>query len=121
VTDYAEEIHTLVGNLDQGQSSGAAAILSQLALHLAEFLSVHQRILYESENELWSVVADAMGEAYARGQEIALGVVEASLEDAARAAMDLFGMAAAQTAHLLDETQRAVVAHACKLAGRPLE
>ena len=101
--------------------SGAAAILSQLALHLAGFLSVHHRILYESENELWSEVADATGEDYARRQEIALGVVGTSLEEAARAAMDLFGMAAAQTAHLLDETQRAVVAHACKLAGRPLD
>jgi hypothetical protein len=61
-----------------------------------------------------------MGKEYARRQDLALGVVEASLEEAARAAMDLFGLAAAQTAHLLDDTQRAVVAHACELAGRPL-
>jgi hypothetical protein len=120
VTDYAEEIHTLIGNLDQEQISGAAAIRSQLALHLAEFLSVHHRILYESENELWDEVAEAMGPDYEARQRVALGIEGSSLEESARAAMDLFGIAAAQTAHLLDDTQRAVVAHACELAGRPL-
>ena len=120
VTDYAEEIHTLVGNLDQDQRSGAAAIRSQLAMHLAQFLSVHHRVLYESENDLWDMVAEAMGAEYAQRQNVALGLEVASLEESSRAALDLFAIAAAKTHHLLDETQRAVVAHACGLAGRPL-
>jgi predicted nucleotidyltransferase len=120
VTEYAEEVHTLVGNLDQEQLSGAAAIRSQLALHLAQYLAVHRRVLYESENVLWEKVAEAMGEEYARNQSVALGLEAVSLEDSCRAALDLFGQAAADTADLLDETQREVVAYACKLAGHPL-
>jgi predicted nucleotidyltransferase len=36
VTDFAEEVHTLIGNLDMDQLSGAAAIRSQLAMNLAQ-------------------------------------------------------------------------------------
>lgn len=120
ITEYAEEVHTLVGNLDQEQLSGAAAIRSQLALHLAQYLAVHHRILYESENVLWEKVAEAMGSEYERSQDLALGVTEASLNESSRAALDLFGAAAADTVDLLDDVQRSVVEHACKLAGHPL-
>jgi predicted nucleotidyltransferase len=120
ITEYAEEVHTLVGNLDQKQLSGAAAIRSQLALHLAQYLAVHRRILYESENVLWEKVAEAMGDEYARNQSVALGLEPVSLEDSCRAALDLFGVAAADSADLLDDTQRQVVAYACELAGHPL-
>jgi Nucleotidyltransferase domain len=120
VTDYAEEVHTLIGNLDMNQLSGAAAIRSQLALHLAEFLSVHHRILYETENALWDRVAEKMGERYASAQELALGVSQAPLEKSCDATLELFGIAAADTAALLDDTQREIVVHACKLGGHPL-
>ncbi len=120
ITEYAEEVHTLIGNLDQHQLSGAAAIRSELVLHLAQYLAVHHRILYESENVLWEEVAKAMGDEYGENQSLALGLTEAPFEDSCRAALDLFGAAAADTADLLDDTQRAVVAHACKLAGHPL-
>lgn len=120
VTDYAEEVHTLVSNLDQNAREAAAAIASQLALHVAKFLSVHHRLLYESENDLWEMVADVMGDEYSHDQDLALGVDKATLEEASEAALRLFGMAAAETAPLLDDTQRAVVEHACRLAGHPL-
>ncbi len=120
VTDYAEEVHTLVSNLEQDEREAAAAITSQLALHTAKFLSVHHRLLYESENDLWTMVAEVMGHEYAHDQDLALGVEAASLEEASDAALRLFGMAAAETAPLLDDTQRGVVEHACRLAGHPL-
>ncbi len=120
ITDYAEEVHTLVGNLDMNQLSGAAAVRSQLALHLAQVLSVHKRILYETENDLWDCVAEAMGELYAGAQELALGVKETSLKESCDATLELYGIAAAAARRLLSDTQRDVVAHACKLAGHPL-
>jgi predicted nucleotidyltransferase len=120
VTDYAEEVHTLVSNLDQDSREAAAAIASQLALHVAKFLSVHHRLLYESENDLWEMVAGVMGDEYSHDQDLALGVEKVTLEEAADAALRLFGMAAAETAHLLNDTQREVVEHACRLAGHPL-
>jgi len=120
VTDYAEEVHTLIGNLDMDQLSGAAAIRSQLALHLAQVLSVHRRLLYETENELWDRVADEMGSGYAAAQELALGVKEASLKESCDATFELFGIAAADVRDLLSDTQEEIVAHACRLAGHPL-
>lgn len=115
VTDYAEEVHTLVSNAERSRSEAAAAIRSQLAMHVAKFLAVRHRLLYESENELWAQVAGVMGDDYTRLQRIALGVVAAPLERACQAALDLFGIAARDTIGLLDDTQRAVVEHATSL------
>jgi predicted nucleotidyltransferase len=120
ITEYAEEVHTLIGNLEQELLSGAAAIRSQLALHLAQYLAVHHRILYESENVLWEKVAEVMGDDYAVNQSLALGLTEGPFEKSSRAALDLFGAAAADTVDVLDDVQREVVAHACELAGHPL-
>jgi hypothetical protein len=118
ITDYAEEVHTLIGNIDMDQRSGAAAIRSQLALHLAHFLSVHHRILYESENDLWDLVAEAMGEQWAELQSAALGIEGAGLEESCRASLELFSIAADTVDDLLDDRQREIVAHATKLAKR---
>jgi predicted nucleotidyltransferase len=120
ITEYAEEVHTLIGNLEQEQLSGAAAIRSQLVLHLAQYLAVHHRILYESENVLWEKIAEVMGDDYAANQSLALGLTEGPFEKSCLAALDLFGAAAVDTADVLDDVQREVVAHACKLAGHPL-
>ncbi|MFP5351365.1 MAG: nucleotidyltransferase domain-containing protein [Actinomycetota bacterium] len=120
VTEYAEEIHTLLGNFEDDKPSAAAAERSQLAMHLAQVMSVHKRIEYESENDLWDLVAEAMGGRYGELQSKALAESEISLEDSAAAARQLFAIAAAEMRDLLDDDQRAVVAHACEIAGYPL-
>jgi predicted nucleotidyltransferase len=118
ITDYAEEVHTLIGNLDMDQVSGAAAIRSQLALHLAHVLAVHHRILYASENDLWDRVAERMGRSYADSQNKALGVEGDSFAAGCSAALQLFVTAADVVESLLDDRQRAIVTHARKLAVR---
>jgi hypothetical protein len=120
MTEYAEEVHTLIGNLDMGQRSGAAGIRSELAADLAGFLAVYHHILYESENDLWELVADAQGERWRGLQDVALGVQSTTLEQSSKAALDLFTLAASTTRDLLDESQREVVDYACKLAARSL-
>ena len=119
VTDYAEEIHTLVKGLDEKNDFAAAAERSQIAMNLVQFLSVHRRLLYESENDLWDDVADEMGEHWADLQRTAL-VADSDLRTSSRAAMDMFLLAAHDVRDLLDDTQREVVAHACELAGGSL-
>jgi predicted nucleotidyltransferase len=116
ITDYAEEVHTLIGNLEMKQLSGAAAIRSQLALHLAQVLAVHHRILYESENDLWDRVAEEMGPAWAETQKTALGLRGDSFDDSCNASLQLFLTAARAVGHLLDDRQRAIVDHATGLA-----
>lgn len=120
ITELAEEIHTILGNREQDKPAAAAAERSQVAMGLAETLSVHKRIAYESENELWDLVAEAMGGRYGELQQKSLPLREITLKDSLGAVMQLFAIAAADTQHLLDEEQHAVVARACELAGYPL-
>jgi hypothetical protein len=121
ITELAEEIHTVIGNLLQDKPAAAAAERSQLAMGLAHLLSVHRRIPYESENDLWDLVAEAMGADYADLQERALAQDRVELRAGVDAALEMFGRAAAETRSLLDRDQSEVVAHACEIAGHPLD
>jgi hypothetical protein len=116
MTLLAEEIHTLLGNLDQGQESGAAAIRSQIALDLAKVLSVHEKILYGSENDLWKLVGEAVGPEYTKVQAIALGLEGDDFKESCTATFRLFELAVDRTRSLLDRRQGEVVDHALKLA-----
>jgi len=118
--ELAEEIHTVLGNLEQDKPAAAAAERSQIAMGLAQALSVHKRIAYESENDLWDLVADAMGGRYGELQSKSLAQDDITLKDSLGAVMQLFAIGAAETQHLLNDEQRAVVARACELAGYPL-
>lgn len=120
ITGYAEEVHKLVGNLALRRPSVAAVQRSILALRMAPLLAVRHRILYETENRLWDLVAARMGSRWRRSQVAALGIGGESLSRSCRAALALYALAAADVASLLDRRQRHVVAHACALAGRPL-
>ena len=120
ITELAEEIHTILGNLEQDKPAAAAAERSQVAMGLAQTLSVHKRIAYESENDLWDLVCEAVGGRYGELQRKALGQDEVSFRDSVGAVMQLFAVGASETQHLLDEEQHAVVARACELAGYPL-
>ena len=120
ITELAEEIHTILGNLEQDKPIAAAAERSQIAMGLAQTLSVHKRIAYESENDLWDLTADAMGGRYGELQRKSLSVEEISLKESLGAVMQLFAIAAADVQQLLNEQQHAVVARACELAGYPL-
>jgi predicted nucleotidyltransferase len=116
MTLLAEEIHTLLGNLDQGQESGAAAIRSQIALDLAKVLSVHEKILYGSENDLWKLVGEAVGPEYTKVQAIALGLEGDDFKESCTATFRLFELAVDRARSLLDRRQGEVVDHALKLA-----
>lgn len=114
LTGLAEEIHTLVGNLDQELLSAGAATVSGIATDLPPVMAVRRRLLYSSEKELWTRVAEEMGGSWGDLQGTALG--EGSLDEAARAAFELFTIAAEDCDQLLDERQSAVVSHARDLA-----
>ena len=116
MTGWAEEVHKLVAALEQGSNSSAAVQRSLLALHLAGILAVHHRMLYSTENTLWDLVADRMGEPWATAQARALGEYAESLDDSCRAALELYVITVTEVRSLLDRHQRAVVDHAVALA-----
>jgi hypothetical protein len=118
ITGYAEEVHRLVGNMQLQRISAAAIQRSVLAIHMARIMSVHLRILYDTENQLWDLVAAKMGANWEQLQSEALGEGGQSLEETCKAALQLFVSAAQEVKNLLDQRQCQVVAHACEIAGR---
>ena len=121
LTGWAEEVHKLVGNLELGQRESAAVQRSLLAIHLARILATHHRILYDSENQLWSVVSAKMGSKWAKVQSAALGEDDENFVDTCSAALQLFALAANDVRCVLDDRQFRVIAHACEIAGYPLK
>jgi Nucleotidyltransferase domain len=119
ITTLAEEIHTLIGDIDQDLRPAAAATFSGIATELPPIMTVRRRLLYSSEKELWDRVAEEMGAPWGELQACALG--EGSFEEAAKAAMRLFIIAVDDSIDLFDETQREVVMHARRLAEDRLE
>ncbi len=117
ITALAEEVHKQAGALRTGHHMEAAVQRSVLALRPARILAVHRRILYNSENGLWDLVADAMGEEWRLAQSAALGLDGEPFRKTCRAALRLYGLAADDTRPLLDERQRRVVRHARGLGG----
>lgn len=116
ITGFAEEVHKLVAALRNGNRPLAAVQRSLLAVHLAPILAVRRRILYGSENRLWDLVSDAMGEGWRDLQSAALGLGGEDFERTCAAALGLYVLAADEVTPLLDERQRRVVEQACRLA-----
>jgi hypothetical protein len=121
ITGYAEEVHKLVAALGSGRRSTAAVQRSLLAVRLAPILAVHLRILYGSENRVWDLLAEAMGEDWREAQSTALGLDNETFGETCAAALKMYGLAATEAFRLLDDRQRRVVGHACALAGHPLD
>lgn len=112
ITGLAEEVHKLVAGLRAGRRWTAAAQRSVLVLHLAPILSVHLRLLYETENRLWDLVADAMGGEWRAAQEAAFAE---RLEPSCLAALQLYRLAVQAVEGILDPGQRQVALHAASL------
>jgi len=83
-------------------------------------MTVHHRILYETENGLWDLVAKAMGGHWTMVQGAAFGTGDEGFTETCRASLELYALAASEVKHLLDGTQYDIVAHACTIAGHPL-
>jgi hypothetical protein len=117
ITSLAEEVHKLAAAPRAGHHARAAVQRSVLAVRPAQILAVHRRILYGSENRLWDLVADTMGEEWRLAQSAALGLDGEAFEETCRAALGLYGLATDEAQALLDERQQKVVRHARGLGG----
>ena len=106
-TGYAEEVLKLVAARRSDDRLLAAVQRSVLALRLPRVMAVQHRLLYETENRLWSQVTDAMGQRWSAAHTAALRLQPG--EDADRAELTLFGLAVSEVRSLLTPSQRAVV------------
>ena len=115
VTTRAETVHKLIAALSEGRLPTASVKRSLIVTQLARALAVRQRILYGSENALWDLVSNAMGEKWRQTQSTALGLHDESFEETCRAALRLYGLAADEVQNLFDERQERVVRDALGL------
>lgn len=115
VTGYVEEVLKLVAARRSGDGNCAAVQRSILALRLPMVMAVHHRLLYDSENRLWRLVAEVAGEPWATAQAEALRGGEPHVAD--EAALRLYALAAEAVRDLLSGDQRAVVELALRAAG----
>jgi len=118
---FAEEVLKLASALQYHHATMAAVQRDVLALRLAGIMALHHRLLYNTENRLWDILAESLGDPWASVQARALGLTSPSFEDSCRAALELYALAARAARDLFTETQRAIVRHACTLAGYPIE
>lgn len=105
----AETVGKLAGSLRKGNRHTASVKRHSIATNLARALAVHHRILYGSENRMWSLVSDAMGEEWTKAQSTALGLDGEPFHETCRAAMELYLLAADEVHGLLEDRQRKVV------------
>lgn len=105
---YAEEVLRLTGHLTAGRELPSAVMRNILANRMAFTLGVHFRLLYETENRLWDVVAAEMGDRWLQRQRAALGI-GVSFRESCWAATDLFALVAEQVIEVLNPQQRLVV------------
>ncbi len=121
ITGWAEEALKLRAALDAGRMVHAATQRSLLAISLAGLMAVRHRILCGTENVLWDTVCERMGEPWSSAQKRALGMRGESVVTSSEAALELYAIAVREAWPLLDRRQRAVVRHACDVAGHSLD
>jgi hypothetical protein len=118
ITGWAEEVHKLIAAMAYERLFAAAVQRNLLATHLAPTLAVHFRLLYDSQNVLWDLVAEKMGEDWSIVQGQAFSAPVGYFIASCQAALTLYVLAAREVYPLLDARQRDVVDYACDLVTR---
>jgi nucleotidyltransferase-like protein len=109
---YAEEVHKLVGARRRGDRLGAAIQGAILGVHLGTIMAVAERLEYESENVLWHLLEERLGEPWRSNQWAALGLGAESHDERLSAILVLYTLVAERAHPHLDGRQRAVVERA---------
>jgi hypothetical protein len=115
----AEEVHKLAGLLASGNYFGAAVQRNILGFRIGAILAVHLRLLYATENELWNLVGDLLGDEWTTAQARALGTGDQDFASTCLGALELYELAVERVHTLFDPRERDVVANAT-MVGRSL-
>ena len=111
LTQMSEEVRKLLNALDADDDRVTAERCNVLAGRLPLTLSIHHRILYDSERYLSRLVGEEMGPDWARQYDVALGLGGESPPLRAAGALALFELATADCARVLSADERDVAAH----------
>ena len=112
LTGYAEEVHKLITALEHGNLFMAAVQRSVIALRVPVILATHLRLLYDSENVLWDLVAASAGSDWTEAQATAFGRNGESFRETCIASLNLYAFACDRVAVLFNTRQQEVVSSA---------
>jgi catechol 2,3-dioxygenase-like lactoylglutathione lyase family enzyme len=118
VTGFAEEVHKLAGARRRGDRLGEAIQRPILGVRLGVVMAVAERLEYESENVLWRLLDERLGEPWRSTQWAALGISGESADDRTEATLALYRLIAQRADAAMDRRQRAVVGRALHLIDR---
>ena len=117
LTLLAEDVNRIVGLRLAGRLRAAAPIRWALIWPLVRSMAIHHRLFYESENDLWDLVASVMGPDWERDFDIAVGVERGAAD---LGALSMYRQAVARGDRVLSSPQRAVVAAALRMIDRAI-
>lgn len=121
VVGWSEEAIKLVrAALADGRLGTACVQRNLLADALGFVMAIDRRIFWDSENEFWERIGAEVGGAWEAAQEAALGGSPGDPERTCAAALELYRETARTVWPRLNEEQRAIVAHTCRVVGRDL-
>lgn len=112
MTGLAEEVFKLVQLLEQERLLAAAVQRNVLALRVPVVMATHLRLLYDSENVLWDMVAGSMGDGWIDLQAGAFGLSGEPFRETCLAALRLYAAACQRVEALFDPRQHDVVSAA---------
>jgi hypothetical protein len=117
ITSLAEDVQRMVGHYRLGNRWVCAVFKGVLSARLAMILAPHLRIVFDSENRVWSLVAQRMGEPWASLQAAALSTAGETYDQSYAATVRLYSIAVETVLHVMDARQRDVVLETCRLSG----
>jgi hypothetical protein len=117
VVEWAEEAVKLVRALAEGHLLTACVQRNLLADALGFVMAVHRRVFWDSENQFWERIGDAVGGAWQSAQRTALGAGASDPTRSCTAALALYFETARTVWPLLGDEQRSLVAHAGEIIG----
>jgi catechol 2,3-dioxygenase-like lactoylglutathione lyase family enzyme len=115
VTGYAEEVHKLAGAVRRGDRGSQAIQAGILSIHLGPIMAVAERLEYESENVLWHLLDERLGDPWRSTQAAALGLGGESLDRSVAATLELYRLVAERAEPFLNSRQRSVVERSLRL------
>ncbi|MER7909810.1 nucleotidyltransferase domain-containing protein [Streptomyces sp. NPDC096068] len=115
---YAEEVMKLHRAIAREDWVNARVQASILAVHMAPVVAGGTRTFFPSENHLWHLLADRLGDAWRATQTAALAAASEDPGKSSAAAIELFRSACALFMEHMTDDQRRIVRYALE-AGNP--
>lgn len=115
LTQMSEEVRKLLNALAANDDVVTAERCGIMAARLALTLSIHRRILYDSERYLSRLVGEALSEDWTRSYRLGLGLDDKSGTERAGGALALFELAVNECVSVFGDEERDIAAGTMEL------